>query len=94
MADSEKIEGCPYCGKACEGLHCNGDNCFYVRCLYCGYTSAHIASMQGAIERHNELTNVMNVARIEKLALLEKQRTDVDNRIEILKGQMGCQSQY
>ena len=49
------IEPCPFCGKETAPDHISYDNCFVVRCLYCGYVSCHTASERGAIQNHNSL---------------------------------------
>lgn len=45
---------CPYCEKAVVVNHCT-DGCYAVECRSCSYSSAHIATREGAIARHNEM---------------------------------------
>ncbi|MBQ2630667.1 MAG: hypothetical protein IJG13_13415 [Kiritimatiellae bacterium] len=54
-----KAEPCPFCGKSTAPEHINYDNCFVVRCLHCGYVSAHTASERGAIENHNKICRLL-----------------------------------
>ena len=54
-----KAEPCPFCGKGTTLEHIRYDNCFVVRCLHCGYVSAHTASERGAIENHNKICRLL-----------------------------------
>lgn len=54
-----KAEPCPFCGKSTAPEHIRYDNCFVVRCLHCGYVSAHTASERGAIENHNKICRLL-----------------------------------